>query len=146
MSNHLEKYIGVYDNLVPIKIISKTLKYFNQVKNSNFEKGLVINDNNKNNPVQSEVRKVDVLRLSRSSKLLTQVYFYNILKKIILTGFGKYRAQHPCADIARILEINILKYNQHGKYDYHTDHCFQAVRTLSAILLLNNDYDGGDLQ
>ena len=39
----------------------------------------------------------------------------------------------------------MLKYENSGHYDFHTDHCYSIPRTLSVIILLNDDYKGGDL-
>ena len=45
----------------------------------------------------------------------------------------------------RIIDISFLKYHEGGFYKWHTDHCAQIPRTISAIFILNNDYDGGEL-
>ena len=39
---------------------------------------------------------------------------------------------------------SILKYEKGGFYKKHIDHFRSAPRTLSCILLLNNDYEGGE--
>ena len=38
-----------------------------------------------------------------------------------------------------------LKYEQTGYYKYHIDSSHECFRTVSCILLLNNDYEGGAL-
>ena len=48
-------------------------------------------------------------------------------------------------DWERISDINVLKYEQSGFYTWHTDHFAAIPRTMSCILLLNNDYEGGNL-
>jgi predicted 2-oxoglutarate/Fe(II)-dependent dioxygenase YbiX len=47
--------------------------------------------------------------------------------------------------LEEINDISILKYEDKGFYTWHTDHFAAAPRTLSCILLLNNDYEGGNL-
>ena len=44
------------------------------------------------------------------------------------------------------MDISFLKYENTGFYDWHTDHCYQEPRTLSIVLMLNDDYDGGSLK
>ena len=43
-------------------------------------------------------------------------------------------------------DISILRYYEGGKYVTHVDHSRAVPRTLSAILLLNNEYEGGELK
>jgi len=42
-------------------------------------------------------------------------------------------------------DIQILKYESGGFYKWHTDHFTNIPRTLSMLLFLNNDYEGGSL-
>jgi predicted 2-oxoglutarate/Fe(II)-dependent dioxygenase YbiX len=44
-----------------------------------------------------------------------------------------------------IFDIEILKYENTGFYTWHVDHFATIPRTMSCILLLNNDYEGGNL-
>jgi len=47
--------------------------------------------------------------------------------------------------VDKITDISVLKYEDSGHYDWHTDHCAAIPRTISVILLFNNDYKGGTL-
>ena len=56
-----------------------------------------------------------------------------------------YNKPYPESYNPSINAIQILKYNPGGFYKWHTDHFYDRPRTLSCILLLNNDYEGGNL-
>ena len=45
----------------------------------------------------------------------------------------------------QINQIDLLKYTKGGKYEVHTDNFTTAPRSLSVIINLNDDYEGGDL-
>ena len=141
----LKKYIGIYDNALDLQFVSKIIKKMNTV--SNFEAGKIIGNNHSRDAKGelSEMRKVDLFHLSRSDKSLTNVYFYNFIRGCINNHLREYEKIHKGIGCERITDITILKYKKQGKYDYHVDHCYSIPRTLSVIILLNNDYEGGDL-
>ena len=45
----------------------------------------------------------------------------------------------------KINQIDLLKYDVGGKYRVHTDHSTTTSRSLSVIINLNDEYEGGDL-
>ena len=70
----------------------------------------------------------------------------------ILSSFIKWIAKNPdMFEQAKVTngidqkEVTILKYENSGFYKPHTDHCSGSPRTLSVVLFLNNDYEGGEL-
>ena len=44
-----------------------------------------------------------------------------------------------------INQVDLLKYEVGGKYEKHIDHSLHSPRTLSCIINLNENYEGGDL-
>ena len=48
-------------------------------------------------------------------------------------------------EVRKIVSIDILKYEESGFYEWHSDHAAEAPRTLSMIFMLNNEYQGGNL-
>lgn len=141
----LKKFIGIYDNALDIHFVSKLIKKMNTV--SNFEIGKIVGkDRSPNGEGEiSEIRKVEMYHLSRKDKSLTNVYFYNFIRKCLRNCVKEYEKVHKGVGQELITEITVLKYKQQGKYDYHVDHCCTIPRTLSIIILLNNDYEGGNL-
>jgi len=66
-------------------------------------------------------------------------YFNNNLKQY---AFDAKILDYGYTDI---FDIEILKYENKGFYTWHVDHFSKFPRTMSCILLLNNDYEGGNL-
>jgi len=73
-------------------------------------------------------------------------YFKNIQDEI-MKGYNHYKFKFPQTTTSKVLQTDLLKYEEGYKYDYHTDHDTVEVqsRTLSIILNLNDEYEGGDL-
>jgi len=139
----LKDYIGIFDDVIPLNLLSRILSYHSQLPDSNFVQARVIAGETN---ILSEKRKANQLHFNRHNKSLTNVYFYHHLKNIILSTFwNKYHKAFPYSAIDMVKEILLLKYENNGKYDYHVDHCCNAPRTISTTLLLNNDYEGGEL-
>lgn len=133
-------------NIMPIEALSSFLKWLN-FKKDDFEKSGIVIPNSKNKQVINEqVRKVKSLNLSLDTNSQTEIHWCNFLGKIILDLKNKYETKlNTKCVVEGINEINVLKYENSGHYNFHTDHCRSIPRTLSVILLLNNDYEGGDL-
>ena len=58
--------------------------------------------------------------------------------------FHKYNKEFS-TEATLISSVEILKYEKGGFYTIHSDHCASIPRTLSVIIFLNNDYEGGEL-
>ena len=56
-----------------------------------------------------------------------------------------FPSHDPNPKFLKIKTIDVLKYKEGGFYKYHVDHFDKEPRTFSCILLLNNDYEGGEL-
>jgi predicted 2-oxoglutarate/Fe(II)-dependent dioxygenase YbiX len=70
--------------------------------------------------------------------------FFKHVDKVIQQHYSHYKFKFPYIKTSTLNQIDLLKYEVGGKYEIHTDHCHQAQRTLTFILNLNEDYDGGD--
>ena len=138
----LKNFIKIFDNVIPLETLSNFLRHINTLK---FEKagiikeGITLEDFN--------VRRTFNYGLSNNNKSLTDVHWFNLLGNIILNTTENYRIEKNLTElnIKGISEINILKYENTGFYTWHSDHCALIPRTMSYVLLLNNDYEGGNL-
>lgn len=134
----LKDYIKIYDNVMPLKTLSQLIRFVNTV---DFSEGRV----GKNNTVDFNIRNTFVKEMSNLDKNLTVIHWnnflYNLLKKYIEIYNRPYFESH----LPTITAMQILKYKPGGFYKWHTDHFFDKPRTLSCILFLNNDYEGGNL-
>ena len=87
-------------------------------------------------------RKVYGHSLERTS-ISDATHFLNIQKEI-MKGYSHYKFKFPQVNVAKVLQIDLLKYTKGGGYFYHADDT-SVGRTLSISLNLNEDYEGGDL-
>lgn len=134
----IKDYIQVTENTLPIETISSLIKFCGKL---DFKKGGL----SEQGIIDENIRKVEVHGLSRLSESLTEIHWLNLLVNIIKQNTFLYKQKFPHFDMGRILDISVLKYQDSGHYDWHTDHSTTIPRTLSTILLLNNDYVGGEL-
>lgn len=132
----LDESIKIYDNILPLNTLSTFIQWLNTQK---FEHATTLGG------LQREIRKAENLQMSCASKSQTMVHWHNILQHVIKKGINEYRKEHPHLEVAPLLDIVALKYEQTGFYKYHTDSSFRVPRTVSCIFLLNNDYEGGQL-
>ena len=70
--------------------------------------------------------------------------FFKLIDKIIKQHYSHYEFKFFYIRINVLNQIQLLKYEVGGKYEIHIDHNEQAQRTLTFILNLNEDYEGGD--
>jgi predicted 2-oxoglutarate/Fe(II)-dependent dioxygenase YbiX len=134
----IKDYIQITDDNLPIETISSFIKFCNKV---NYNKGGL----SEHGVIDETVRKVGVHTLSRFSSSKTEVHWTNLMIATIKKNIEGYRTKFPELVVQKILDIAVLKYQDSGHYDWHTDHSSAIPRTISSILLLNNDYIGGQL-
>ena len=83
---HLKDFVKVYDNFLNKEQLQDLLNF--TVK-QNFQKGLIANENDKKEE-QNKSRIVDILELSPTSQSMTNVFWFNVLKKLIKEKYTKY--------------------------------------------------------
>ena len=139
---NIESYIKIYDDTIPLENISTIIKWS---KNQIYGDGSIGEDNT----VDKDFRRVKVLPLfDWRCKQKTKIHWANYLTALLRESIQKYCNEiSPNQDIKphEITDISILKYEKGGFYKKHIDHFRSAPRTLSCILLLNNDYEGGEV-
>lgn len=135
----IKKFIQVYDNILPLNILSNLLRYINTL---DFNKARVGDGN-----VNFNIRKTFTKGLSNAAHSMTTVHWNNLLLNFFRKTLFHYKETTNTIDFnfATINDISILKYEENGFYKWHTDHFAAIPRTMSCILLLNNDYEGGNL-
>lgn len=145
----IKDYITVFDNALPIEIVSNFIKYIN-TQDKNFTPARINNYGGKDGKgVDFDVRRTWNLSVSPQSSSLTNVHWHNVLFFLFDKCFTEYSKMHSNDKnekfFDQIVDIGILKYFEGGFFKWHVDHCFNFPRTLSAIYLLNDDYEGGEL-
>jgi predicted 2-oxoglutarate/Fe(II)-dependent dioxygenase YbiX len=142
----LKKYIGIYDNFLSYPILSNLLKYCNYVT---FENAYIIGEENNGAPIENlQVRNTQTKFLSNTQvKSYTEIHWANYLAKGFFNSLEYYKKDKKILDfnVQRLSSISLLKYKNTCFYSWHVDHDAYAPRTMSMVLMLNNDYEGGNL-
>ena len=140
----IKKYISVFDNAIDVGYVSNILRW---VHTQEFKQAAIVNRERPEDNIRTNIRNAQVLSLNARAPSLTNVHWYNYLCWTIRKQLEVYKNTYANTDlsVSQISEVGILKYESGGFYKPHTDHCLQFPRILSIILLLNNDYEGGQL-
>lgn len=71
--------------------------------------------------------------------------YFQIVEQAIRKGIIEYSKQIKFLGRLQLNEINLLKYEKGNFYIKHVDQSSSLNRTLSIIINLNEEYDGGDV-
>ena len=93
--------------------------------------------------VNKKIRKVKGYRLNFDNP--TNIFYWNYIKLEIERLYFYYKIKFPKIKSNRINQIDLLKYTPGGKYETHVDDEAYVQRSLSVIINLNDNYEGGDL-
>ena len=137
----IKNYIHIEDSILPISVVSKLIQYAN--KHDDFEPGLT--EGERDPKTVKKYRDVNVKHLFVDPFNFTRTHWHNLIEYAFRKAYERYKIKMPHVHFDRIKNIQILKYKENGHYLWHTDHSLNESRTISAILLLNNDYEGGEL-
>jgi len=138
----IKNYIKIYDEVLPWEVLTNLIRFANSSK---FEQTKV--GGGKDGKVDFNIRRTYAMALSNSSNSLTKVHWFNLLGHFFDKSLKSFQIDTKIIDFGykQIFDIEILKYENTGFYTWHVDHFADIPRTMSCILLLNNDYEGGNL-
>jgi hypothetical protein len=138
----IKNFIKIYDEVLPWNVLSNLIKFANVAKFKDAEIG-----GEKEYVKNFNVRRTYTCPLSNMSNYISDVHWFNLLHFYFNKNLNKYKFDLNILDYSykNIFDIEILKYENTGFYTWHVDHFAEIPRTMSCILLLNNDYEGGNL-
>ena len=139
-------FIYVYDQVFENETLDSFLKWINN-NNKNFIDSKVTNGIN-TEIVDTSIRKVTEFNLNLNCESQTKIHWFNYLTRKLsdlIVNYERDVLKGVPLNISKFNEINILRYENQGHYKPHVDDCINHHRTLSIILLLNDDYEGGEL-
>jgi len=138
----IKKFIKIYDEVLPWNVLSNFIRFIN--KQSFVETKVGGGESTK---VDFNVRKAFTFPLNNTSNSMSTVHWYNLMFHHFKKKLMQYPKDTNVLDFSFdfINDIEILKYQDNGFYTWHVDHFASIPRTMSCILLLNNDYEGGNL-
>jgi len=138
----IKNFIKIYDEVLPWKLLSNLIRFANS---SEFEETKVGGGDEARKDLN--VRKTHALGLSNLNSSLSNAHWCNLLQNYFYKYLKQFQYDGNILDYnyKHISNIEILKYENTGFYTWHTDHFAEFPRTMSCVLLLNNDYEGGNL-
>jgi len=138
----IKNFIKIYDEVLPWNILSNLIRF------ANISKFIETQIGGGGNPmIDFNSRRAFTLPLSNLDNSMSKVHWFNLLQFYFNINLKQYKfdANILDYDYKNIFDIEILKYEDTGFYTWHVDHFADIPRTMSCILLLNNDYEGGNL-
>jgi len=138
----IKNFIKIYDEVLPWNVLSNLIRFANISK---FEETKI--GGGEKNIVDFNIRRTYALSLSNLDNSMSKVHWFNLLHFYFNKNLKQYKFDANILDYhyKDIFDIEILKYENTGFYTWHVDHFANIPRTMSCILLLNNDYEGGNL-
>jgi predicted 2-oxoglutarate/Fe(II)-dependent dioxygenase YbiX len=139
----IRNFIKIYDDAIPLNGLSNLIRYANDLE---FKKTSIAGGS-QGAEINFNVRKTYTYALSNLSNSMSDVHWFNALHFYFNKNLTQYKQDANIIDYSykNIFDIEVLKYENTGFYTWHTDHFAEIPRTMSCILLLNNDYVGGNL-
>jgi Rps23 Pro-64 3,4-dihydroxylase Tpa1-like proline 4-hydroxylase len=132
--NHTEAIIEI-KNIINPKFIKKIIPLINKKCN----KSLKID----NGVINRNIRNVQGYHLTFDTP--TDLFYWNYIKNEVIRLYSFYKSKFPKLYTDKVCQIDLLKYSPGGKYEIHTDHYSRAPRSVSVIMNLNDNYEGGSL-
>lgn len=137
----LKPYIKQYPKVLSLETTSILTRYACSLKYESAQVG-------EKAIVDEKIRKVGIHHLTNLQKSLTAAHWANYLNYKITHLMNYYLYENNLEKFCNIKAINqcdILKYEESYHYEFHVDAHQLSHRVLSAIIFLNNDYEGGGL-
>ena len=138
----IKNFVAIYDEVLPWPVLSNLIKFANN--NEFIETKIGGRDGG---TVDFNIRRTFTIPLTNLDNSLSNVHWFNLLQFFFDVNLKQYKLDLNILDYHynSIKNIEILKYENTGFYTWHVDHFHTQPRTMSCILLLNNDYEGGNL-
>ena len=130
---HLQDCIVKLDRIFDSNLCSRLIDYINFLK---LEESKIASGLDKN------IRNVEGHFLTKS--FISDIVYFKEIQKRLDAIYLNYKIKFPFLQVAQIKEMQFLKYKPGGKYETHTDDYHKTSRSLSCIINLNEDYEGGD--
>jgi len=131
--NHTEYIVEIHNIIKPV-FIEKLIPFIKHKAKKNLPIDAGLNKN---------VRNVKGHQLLLHTP--TDIFYFNIIKQEIERLYSFYKIKFPLMKSEKVNQIDLLKYIAGGKYTPHVDSGTSTNRTLSVIMNLNDNYEGGDL-
>ena len=132
----IKDYIKVYDGVLSQEDISSIME--DSKRDDCWTKAEVANTQNPG-VVLDDVRKTDVMHFDQSHQSTEMLHQKN--RELCL----KYMGEFPDLVLNSSMGHDLLRYEVGGHFKRHVDYFYGRPRTLSMIYLINDDYEGGEI-
>lgn len=140
------KYVFALDGLIEDDCLDRITLWVKDHPDL-FEDAKIYSNGGMIDKVNKDIRDTSTIYMSLDHKSLTARHWHNYLMSQFREGLNRYFQEYNFASFPSmdLVDMQILRYKEKGHYDFHVDHSRAAPRTMSMILLLNDDYEGGNL-
>lgn len=140
---YLKDYVAQFPNFLPLKTCSTLIRF---AHTRLFEEARV---GSGEGIINKKIREVNRYPLSAVNKSLSDVHWTRLLEFKIKHFIQEYIQNKNLIGLLNydlsINQMELLKYEKNNHYKFHVDHFKDLSRTLSIVIILNNDYEGGEL-
>tara|TARA_R100001509_G_scaffold149899_1_gene108525 strand:- start:106 stop:702 length:597 start_codon:yes stop_codon:yes gene_type:complete len=138
--------VGQYAKVIDDLFSEKTMDVFYKIcKTLDFENVGVGGDSKPQ--INKTIRNTKGVQFTRYDKKLTHVHWCNYFStKIAKEILHQYKPIAPHIDFKKSNRIEVLKYEEGGFYIPHVDHFREIPRTMSVVIFVNDDFEGGEFE
>lgn len=139
-------YIKIVNDALPENFLNNFHKHL-QLKSKEFQTGTVAGNGQAGGVVDTSIRQVGIYPLTVCDGKLEDAYYYNLFSEYLFKIVEDYVEEtgNYC-QVRNLLNMQVLRYEKAGHYKFHVDASAFYPRTLSIIYLINDDYEGGELE
>lgn len=139
-------FIRTYDGLIPPKFIGGCIKYLSKAfDEGRSESGTIGLKEAGKGTLNKEIRDVDIIALNNCNDSMSNCHWFALMNSFLVKAMSKYVDEFKDVYYAQVFDMQALKYQKNQHYKYHVDDGHGFNRKFSCIILLNNDYEGGEL-
>jgi Rps23 Pro-64 3,4-dihydroxylase Tpa1-like proline 4-hydroxylase len=136
------QYARVVDDLFP----EKTMDVFYKICQTLDFEDMGVGGNQKPE-INKEIRNTKGIEFTRYSKKLTHVHWCNYFSTLVAQEIlYQYKTIAPHIHFKKSNMIQVLKYEEGGFYIPHVDHFHSIPRTMSVVIFVNDNFEGGDFE
>jgi hypothetical protein len=140
----IENYVFIKENFLDEVTLKKLFQY---MKNDiEWESAAVVLK--EKYVIDEKMRKVNSKFISNlGNQKSTSIFWFNFLRHRFLKFTFEYfnTLNTAYTQVTENLEVNLLKYDKDNFYERHSDYHYTTPRQFSYILVLNDDYEGGEI-
>ena len=138
----LDKYIRVYNNVLTHEECNLILDEY--VESKEWCNAMVGGGVKKDNIRRCQIAHISLKEVISNNEKIRKEIDTLVFNKVGSVA-ARYIQEFPYCNISTDSGYDLLRYNEGGFYTIHTDSCKDGPRTVAMSLVLNDNYDGGEI-